>query len=696
MLRFVFILLVFFVSACSQSNNANDDAETATPEKITAGEADGANPEATGDMAKAPDLPAVFPETVKNKDGVTLPKEATLFTSQAQDAAKADLPLGIEKELDFITRGFIATWDKAEIKRSGGGVSMDLSANDFITSTAPQTVNPLLWQHGKFMGQNEGLFKVTDGVWQVRGFDVSNITFVATDNGYIVVDPLNSGEAARAAYDLIKRYVGDKPIKAVLYTHSHSDHFAGISGIVDLDNPGDVEIIAPKGFMAETAKEWMTAGNAMGRRAFYQFGMFLGNDPKGYMGAGQGPGISLGEHNLLPPTREVSFTGETLTIDGTEIVFQLTPGAEAPVEMNFYFPQYKALCMAETVNASIHNVQTLRGAHVRDAKEWADYLTEAIHLFGEAESLFITHHWPRFGQAEIADYIGKQRDMYKFTHDQTVRMMNQGLTPDEIAEALELPPSLSGEWYNRGFYGTLSHNSKAVYDKYMGWYNGIPAELNRHIPVERAKRYVAAIGGEAATLEVGRDAFSIGDYRWSAELLQHLVFANPDNQAARELLADSYEQMGYQAESAIWRNIYLSGARELRQGGPDKYEGGQEDYLLTAASDEQLLDILAVRLLPDLAEGKTLSVNIVFEETGNQFNLRLQNSVLTYHKDQLDPDVGTITASRKGFMAVGLGFLGKGQAKLLRMIKEEGDASALAEIGDMMDKPTLDFNIIEP
>ena len=274
--------------------------------------------------------------------------------------------------------------------------------------------------------------------------------------------------------------------------------------------------------------------------------------------------------------------------------------------------------------------------------------------------------------------------------------MNQGLTPDEIAENLTLPESLGAEWYNRGFYGSLSHNSKAVYDKYMGWYNGMPQTLNQHIPTERAKRYVSAIGGAERVLEVGAEAFDEGDYRWSAELLSHLVFFDPNHEGARELLADSYEQMGYQAESAIWRNIYLSSAKELRQGGVDIYTGGQEDYLLGGASDEQILDLLAVRLIPKKAEGKTLSVNIRMEETGNRYNLRLNNSVLVYHKDQMDPNVGTITANRKGFLAVGLGFLGVTQAKLLRMVSTEGDVSALQEIGEMMDNPSLDFNIIEP
>ena len=560
-----------------------------------------------------------------DKNGITLPKPASAHTKAQQARARQFMPKHAEREEDFASRGFIATYPKPQIvKFKGRGPSMDLSANDFIKDEAPDTVNPLLWQHGKFMGY-EGLFKVTDGIYQVRGFDVANISFIETDTGYIVVDPLAAAEPAKAAYDLVKEHVGDKPVVAVIYTHSHSDHFAGIAGVVDIEEAmaGKVQIIAGQNFMAETAKEWLTAGNAMGRRAFYQFGLFLPVNERGYVGVGQGPGIALGTHNLVPPTQEITYTGETVTIDGLDIVFQLTPGAEAPVEMNFYIPKYKALCMAETVNATIHNVQTLRGANVRDAREWANYLTEAIDLFGkDVEVMFISHHWPRFGNAQIVDYISKQRDTYKYLHDQTVRMMNQGMMPDEIAEELVLPEALASEWYNRGFYGTLSHNSKAVYDKYMGWYNGLPADLNRHIPVKRAKSYVAAIGGHEAVMQVAGQAFDEGDYRWSAELLQHLVFADPRFKPGRELLADSYEQMGYQAESSVWRNIYLSSARELRQGEPDIYADGQDDYMMSGASEEQLLDLLAVRLLPEHAQGKSLSVNVIFEESGTPYNLK--------------------------------------------------------------------------
>lgn len=633
-------------------------------------------------------------------DSVTKPKDATEITRARHTDQAMQLPNHLEREQDFASRGFIAQWPDTIIERfDGNGVSVDFSSNDFITGDAPDTVNPLLWRHMEMSGK-EGLFKVRDGIYQVRGFDVSNITFVDTDTGYIVIDPLTASEVAAAAYSLVKQHVADKPIKAVIYTHSHSDHFAGIGGILTEEdlNAGNIPIIAPQGFLAETAKEWMIAGNAMGRRAFYQFGLWLPYGERQNVGMGMGPRIALGDVNLVAPTHEITFTGETLNIDGTEIIFQLTPGAEAPAEMNFFLPQYKALCMAETATASIHNVQTLRGANVRDAKEWADYLTEADQLFGaESEVLFVTHHWPRFGNQIIRDYLAKHRDTYKYLHDQTVRMMNRGMTPNEISDALKLPDSLNSEWFNRGFYGSLSHNAKAVYDKYMGWYNGIPADLNPHSPVQRGQRYVTLAGGSASLLAAGQAAFEAGDYRWAAEILQHLVFAEPENQAARELLADSYEQMGYSAESAIWRNIYLTAAHELRRGGADPYTAGAEGYILDAATDEQILDLLAVRLLPEVAQDKAMAFNVVFEETGNRFLVEVRNSVLLYHKGVVRDEVSEFSVTRKGFLGVAFGHLPFMAARALQMVSlTRGEGEELSELSQMMDNPTLDFEIILP
>ena len=630
----------------------------------------------------------------------TKPKDATAVTRTLQSVLAAGMPKNIERELEFANRGFIAAWPASEIERlDGKGLSIDFLNNDFITGKAPDTVNPLLWRHMELSGK-EGLYKVSEGIYQVRGFDVSNITFIETDNGYVVVDPLTASEAAAAAYTLIKEHVGDRPIVGVIYTHSHSDHFAGIGGILSEEDiaSGNVPIIAPEGFLEETAKEWMIAGNAMGRRAFYQFGLWLPYGERQSVGMGTGPRIALGDVKLVPPTRDITHTGEVVTVDGLDIVFQMAPGAEAPVEINFYIPKYKALCMAETATATIHNVQTLRGAAVRDAKGWADYLTEADTLFGaDTEVLFVTHHWPRFGNEYIRTYLAKHRDAYKYLHDQTVRMMNTGMTPNEISDALSLPESLNGEWYNRGFYGSISHNVKAVYDKYMGWYNGIPAELNPHAPVERGRRYMDAMGGQEGLLAEGQKAFDEGDYRWSAELLQHLVFAAPSYRAGRELLADSYEQLGYVAESAIWRNIYLTGAKELRQGGADKYTGGSESYILEAATDDQVLDLAAVRLLPEKSEGKELSLNIKFRETQNSFNLRVKNSVLVYHQDMTDTSAETLEVSREGFLAVAFGYMPLAAARIAGMVSlENGSGDAIKALSEMMENPSLDFEIILP
>ena len=644
-------------------------------------------------------LSACNEETPSTSSEITMPKPATDFTSEKIKQLKRSMPQNIEREREFAMRGFIAGWPEAIIEKNKGGTpSVNFEDNDFLEGEAPDTVNPLLWEHSKVMGA-EGLFEVVPGIYQVRGFDVANITFVDTDNGYIVIDPLTSAEPAAAAYALVKEHIADKPVIAVIYTHTHSDHFAGILGVVDREdiNSGKVQIIAPENFMEETIKEWMIAGTAMGRRAFYQFGLFLPYSEREHVGMGTGPRIALGDVALIPPTHSITRTGETLNIDGTQVVFQLTPGAEAPAEMNFYFPKYKALCMAETATGTIHNVQTLRGASVRDAKAWADYLTQAQDLFGDkSETIFVAHHWPRFGKEYINEYLSKHRDAYKFIHDQTVRMMNSGMTPNEISDALELPDSLSGEWYNRGFYGSLSHNAKAVYDKYMGWYNGIPADLNPHSPVQRGQRYVDALGGARDVMGVADVAFKDGDYRWSAELLQHLVFAEPKNKMARERLADSYEQMGYIAESAIWRNIYLTAARELRLGGPDQYKGGSEDYILGGASDGQVMDLLAVRLLPEKAADVSLSVNIIFRATGKTFNMRVDNSVLVYREDNVDMSAPTLNVTRQGFLAVALGYMSLDQAVAANMLSVVGDPAPFISMSAMFDNPGLDFNIIEP
>ena len=448
-----------------------------------------------------------------------------------------------------------------------GGVVWDLSAFDFLKDAKSETVNPSLWRQGQLMAKH-GLFKVSDRIWQVRGFDLANITFVKGDTGWIVIDTLGSNETAKAAYDLVTEQLGAKPITTVIYTHSHTDHFAGTAGLVKLEDvkAGKVAVIAPKGFLEAAVGENVIAGPAMQRRAMFQFGIPLAKGADGLVNAGIGPGIASGTPSLIPPTKEIGATGETMTIDGVKLVFQFTPGTEAPAEMNIDFPDWKIVDMAENANATQHNILTPRGAVVRDAKVWAEGLTKALRMFGDSDILITSHGWPRFGNDAIRDYLGKHRDAYAFLHDQTVRLMNQGLNGDEIAAKLKLPAELDREWYDRPYYGSLSFNARAVYQFYMGWYDANPSNLAPMPPVETGKRYVAAMGGAAHVYTMAQASYDKGDYAWAAELLNHVVMADNTNAAAKDLLARCYDQLGWQAEPSTWRNIYLTGAKELRDG----------------------------------------------------------------------------------------------------------------------------------
>lgn len=629
---------------------------------------------------------------------IDAPRDATPATKAVLAEAERNLPPEDGQDFEFAQRGFIATWPEGVIKKANGTPSFDLTGNDFITGAAPDTVHPSLWRQNRVLG-HEGLYKVTDGLYQVRNFDNSNVSFIETPSGWIVIDPLTVSEVAAAAWQLLRTHVADKPILAVIYTHTHTDHFAGIAGMVDPADvaSGKVQIIAPKGFVEEVVSEWIIAGPAMGRRAFYQFGYFLPRGPKGHAGMGMGTAIAAGEQVFIPPTREIARTGESITIDGIEVVFQMTPGAEAPAEFNIWIPHIKALCSAETATSTLHNVQTLRGAKVRDAKAWADYLTETLRLWGDdVEVLFASHHWPRFGNDVIRTHLGNQRDAYKYIHDQTVRRMNKGETPTEIAEGLVLPPALQDDWSVRGYYGTVSHNSKAVYDRYMGWYDGVPANLNPYPPVERATKMVAAIGGRKALHKQAQAAFDAGDYRWAVELANIGVFSDPRDTVSRRILADSYEQLGYQSESAVWRNIYLSGAKELRQGRPDGYVETGPNYLMQATPMADFLDLLETTLVPERAGASTLAFNIVDSVSGDHFAITLRNSVIVSEKGVTIADAPTLTAPKP--VLLGILF---GQAPLDAMIaggyaKLDGDGAPIRTLIPMLERPTIDFNIIEP
>jgi alkyl sulfatase BDS1-like metallo-beta-lactamase superfamily hydrolase len=558
-------------------------------------------------------------------------------------------------------------------------------------------VNPSLWRHARLLTR-AGLFQVSDRVYQVRGFDVSNMTIVAGDTGLILIDPLTSSEVAAAALALARRTLGDRPVRAVIYTHSHIDHFGGVRGVVDAADvaAGRVEIIAPEGFMQHAVTENVIAGNAMGRRALYQFGAGLTPGPEGQMTSGIGAAVSAGTFTLIPPTRTISRTGETLTIDGVRIEFQLTPDTEAPAEMNFLFPDLGVLCLAENANATMHNVLTPRGALVRDAKAWADYLTESLRLFGDRAQIMVTSHaWPRFGGERVRDFIASHRDAYKYLHDQTVRLMNAGYTDREIAEQVRLPEALASRWFNRGYYGTMMHNSRAVYQRYMGWYDGNPANLNPLPPEEEAQRFVRAMGGGERVLAEGQRAFDEGDFRWAARVLNHLVFAEPGNMDARRLLARAHRQMAYQAESGIWRNMYLVAATELENGVTPRTGGTQSPDLVAATPTSYILDLLAVRLNPARLGARRFAFNLVFPERGERFAVSIANGVLVHERDVALPDAPTITAARGDFLqAMASGAMRR--AVLAGRVRITGDRRSLEGLGEVFDTPDPNFAIVTP
>jgi len=620
--------------------------------------------------------------------------------SAAHNAKFGDgLPWTDQSESALAARGFIATRADPLIRAADGRTVFDLSAYAFLNTQAPQTANPSLWRHAQLLAQH-GLFQVTDRIYQVRGFDISNITFIRSDTGWIIIDPLTTTETARAAIDLLNEKLGAAPIKAVIYTHSHADHFGGVKGVINAADvaAGRVEVIAPQGFMEHAVSENLIAGPAMSRRATYQFGAPLPRSPRGQTGAGIGPGIPTGTISLIAPTREIRTTGERLTIDGVEMVFQVTPGTEAPAEMNVFFPALKALCMAENANATMHNVLPPRGALVRDAKAWADYLTESIALFGaNTDVIFMSHTWPRWGKAESAGFLNSHRDAYKFLHDQSVRLMNQGFTAPEIAERIALPAEIANRWYNRGYYGALKHNARAVYQRYLGWYDANPARLDALPPQDAAERYVQAIGGGARVLDIINAALAAGDYRWAAELGAHLVFAEPDNAQAKAALAEAFEQMGYQAESMLWRNMYLTGAQELRNGVAARPPTTVSPDMLSATPTPMLFDLLAIRIDPEKAAGKDLALRFVFPDQGETTAVTLKNRVLVHRNDATAQAQAVITISRPNFLR--LFFQGAdGRAMALRgEMRIEGDAGALQAFGAALDRAAPnDFPIVTP
>ncbi|CAM2880835.1 alkyl/aryl-sulfatase [Vibrio neptunius] len=630
------------------------------------------------------------------------PKDASDVTKEVNNQVKQELPFNDKRDFKDAQRGFVAKQEVVTITNENGDIVWDLEAyKDYISldKPSPDTVNPSLWRNAQ-LNMINGLFEVTEGIYQVRGYDLSNITFIKGETGWIVFDPLISQETAKAALNFINQELGERPVTGVFYSHSHIDHFGGVRGVVDEKDviSGKVPIVASYGFTEHAVSENVIAGNAMGRRAVYMYGALLPRNEKGGVNGGLGQTTSTGIATMIKPTDIIKETGEKRTIDGVQMVFQYTPGSEAPTEMNIWFPDKKALWMAENTTNTMHNILTLRGAQVRDALKWSSYLQETIDLWGdEVEVKFQSHHWPMWGQKDIVEYFKTQRDMYKYTHDQTVRLMNQGYIGSEISEMIEFPDEIGNTWSSRGYYGTLRHNSRAVYQRYMGWYNGNPSDLNNLPPADAAEKYVEYMGGEQQAIKKAQADFDKGHYRWVAEVLKHVVFANPESKKGKELLADTYEQMGYQAESGPWRSVYLQGAYELRNGTPST--GGTNvasPDIIKNMPPEMLFDYLAVRILPEKAAGKTLSMNINFTDLDEQYALYVENSVLN-HTKKLAKNPGVSLALAKTTLDdVQLGKLTLEQAIADGSIQIEGDPQQLKDFVTMLDSFNFWFNIVTP
>lgn len=631
-------------------------------------------------------------DTALGAQGNTPATEKTVATNAA---LAGELDLADQRDFDNASRGLIATPTGLAVAGPQGATVWDMSAYDFIKGAAPDTVNPSLWRQAK-LDNLHGLFKVTDGVYQLRGFDISNMSIIEGNSGWIIVDPLTTRETAAAALAFAREHLGNKPVSAVIFTHSHIDHFGGVLSVIGAGQA--TEIYAPVGFLEEATSENVLAGTTMSRRAMYMYGSQLERSARGHVDTGLGKGPAFGSPGILAPTHIIDSTGTQLTIDGVQFIFQNVPGSEAPAELTFYLPQLKAFCGAELVSHTMHNLYTLRGAKVRDARKWSNYIDQAITMFPAAEVYFGSHHWPLWGNAVIMEFLKKQRDGYKYIHDQTLRLAAQGYTPNEIADALQLPTTLRNSFSNRGYYGTLKHNSKAVYQFYFGWYDGNPANLDPLPPAEAAKHYVEMMGGADTILKKAQADFDRGEYRWVAELLNQLVFAQPDNQAAKALLARTYDQLGYQAESGPWRDEYLTGALELRQGTPKKGLGVANAIdLIDKTPVDQFFDAMAAMLNGPKADGKQFTLNIEFTDLGKTYVLHLENAVLHQRESSPAADANaTVRITHPLFVKMITGNAGIRDILFSDQVSVEGSKMDLLQFFALLDKPNEVFDIVTP
>lgn len=628
------------------------------------------------------------------------PKPATEATKKINQGFINKLDFTDRRSFDNAKKGFIATLNPITIAHdSGSRAAFDLEGLSFLNDEPAETVNPSLWRQAQLNALNHGLYEVVPGIYQIRSFDIANMTLIKSDSGWIIIDPLTSTEASRTGLALANKELGERPVVAVIITHSHADHFAGILGVMSHEDAesSKVAMIAPEHFVNEALSENVLAGNVMSRRATYMYGNLLPSSPTGFVTTGLGAALSMGNTGFIIPNDLIKETGETRHIDGVDIEFQMTPGSEAPAEMVFYFPQFKALCMSEITSHHLHNLYTPRGAQVRDALAWAAQINESIDLFGDRlEVEFASHHWPIWGRQEAIEYLKKQRDMYKYIHDQTLRLANHGYIKEEIAEQIKLPESLGKEFYNRDYYGTVHHNARAVYVKYLGFFDGNPATLFPLPPTEVATRYLEFMGGADAIVEKARGCFDAGDYRWVAEVLNHVVMAEPDHFNARALQADTLEQLGYQSESGPWRNFYLCGALELRQGLPKGAAFGATASMAKSMPLENLYQTMAVRLNGPSADGLVIHLNLDFTDSEPTL-LSIENAVLhAFTGKQHQKPNATLRMS-----AVNFKFMMTGNTDAMKLLESgelemSGDFEALGKFRELFDQFERRFPIVTP
>ena len=632
-----------------------------------------------------------------------LRRDATDFTKAANEKLLGELPFDYSKDFEDAERGFVAPLSNGgKVSAADGRPVYDGGALDFVEegSSAPESVNPSLWRNAQLV-KKSGLFTVVDRMYQVRGQDLSNLTIVEGDTGLILFDPLVSPETSRAALDLYFEHRPKKDVVAVVHSHSHVDHYGGVKGVVDEADvkAGKVRIIAPVGFLEAAVAENVMAGTAMSRRAMFHTGVLLPKDAKGHVGVGLGISASMGAATLIPPTEEITESGQKLVIDGLTFEFLLAPDTEAPAEMHWYIEELKALTAAENCCHTLHNTYTLRGAPTRDPQAWSQYLNETIDRWGDkTDVLYGMHHWPVWGRDDVLSMLRNGRDAYRYINDQTLRLANMGYTPVEIAEMVELPEALDHDWNLRGYYGTVNHNVKATYSKYLGWFDGNPSNLYKLPPEDAAKRYVELMGGADAALAKAQEAFDQGEYRWAAEVINHMVFADPSNRAARDLGAATLEQLGYQAESGTWRGFYLTGAQELRHGTPNlPMPGTATPDSVRAMNLTLLFNYLAMRVNGPKAAGKEITLNLVFKDTDERAVLELRNGTLNHSLGRTaDKADATVTLERATLDGVVMGETDLLEEAKSGAIVVEPDTGPLGELLDLLDTFDLWFNIVEP